>query len=429
MALYLSYADGLYVTPDCMKVHAHRTCAPLLYIYPNMKRLANNHISYQSSQTSTYREPRESDSSILDSEEESQGEQNSNTSFANAGGSTINANDRGFNFATVNATSRQEGVSGSYNFSTKDATIRTQDSFDFNFASNASSVTSTGSRNANFNVALGGSIENRNHSHVVSFVSGDTSTQIQTAGTSQQRVRAFNIATGSTSRIRLDSGSDASINLVASGGQLTSPRAGINVHPGNEKVYIHGHLDMQQNTLETQSIISDNDILIEPGHDTKNGNVKINNMSSGSGAPLVIDNGVVYEDSSSRRYKQDIRRCSPETADALLHVSPVSFVRAAAQQHRDYGLIAEDVAQFLPDVVIYEHDGNTPHSIKYTQLIALLIELAQEQAATIKQQDEKLQELTQQVTDHKELLSHIAATLGITHNLDTQQDDILYKKI
>jgi hypothetical protein len=80
---------------------------------------------------------------------------------------------------------------------------------------------------------------------------------------------------------------------------------------------------------------------------------------------------------SSRRYKEDISDLSDEPAEALLQLRPVTFrYRQTATDGTDqplrYGLIAEEVAELLPQVVA-RNAGGRVEGIDYQQFPALLL--------------------------------------------------------
>ncbi len=92
--------------------------------------------------------------------------------------------------------------------------------------------------------------------------------------------------------------------------------------------------------------------------------------------PVVIDSaGQLGTISSSRRYKQDIEDLGAP-ADAVLRLRPVQFryTKAYADGARplQYGLIAEEVAEVLPELVAYDDDGR-PETVMYQALPTLLL--------------------------------------------------------
>jgi hypothetical protein len=109
--------------------------------------------------------------------------------------------------------------------------------------------------------------------------------------------------------------------------------------------------------------------------------------------PVVIDSaGQLGTVSSSRRAKQDIREVG-ELSRRLLELRPVAFryrVHAEADPATplQFGLIAEEVAEVFPELVVYDREGR-PETVKYHLLAALLLaELQREERELAKQRAE-----------------------------------------
>jgi hypothetical protein len=89
--------------------------------------------------------------------------------------------------------------------------------------------------------------------------------------------------------------------------------------------------------------------------------------------PVYIDSaGQLGTASSSRRFKRDIKPIG-NASEALLALKPVSF---AYKAHKDntpqFGLLAEDVAEVNPDLVIYDTEGK-PFAVRYDAVNAMLL--------------------------------------------------------
>ena len=91
---------------------------------------------------------------------------------------------------------------------------------------------------------------------------------------------------------------------------------------------------------------------------------------------------------SSRRFKQDIQDLGP-LADRLLGLRPVAFrYRAEAADPEtpiQFGLIAEEVAEVFPELVVYDEAGE-PMGVKYRLLSSLLLGEVQEQHGLLEEQ-------------------------------------------
>ncbi len=114
------------------------------------------------------------------------------------------------------------------------------------------------------------------------------------------------------------------------------------------------------------------------------------------GVAVGATNHVVYADStgklgemsSSLRFKEDVRDMGGVSA-RLLDLRPVTFrFREASSQGREprqFGLIAEEVAEVLPELVTYDDQGQ-PKSVRYNLLSTMLLNEVQRQQGRIRLQ-------------------------------------------
>jgi hypothetical protein len=91
---------------------------------------------------------------------------------------------------------------------------------------------------------------------------------------------------------------------------------------------------------------------------------------------LIDASGRLGTIASSRRLKQDIRDVG-ELADRLLELRPVAFryrqhVESDPDSPEQFGLIAEEVAEVLPELVVFDAEGR-PATVKYHLLASLLL--------------------------------------------------------
>jgi hypothetical protein len=96
----------------------------------------------------------------------------------------------------------------------------------------------------------------------------------------------------------------------------------------------------------------------------------------GAVAVVVDANGQLGTVLSSRDLKQDVRDLGT-LADRLLELRPVSFrykqhVASDPEARVEFGLIAEEVAEVFPELVVYDEDGK-PQTVKYHLLSSLLL--------------------------------------------------------
>jgi len=100
--------------------------------------------------------------------------------------------------------------------------------------------------------------------------------------------------------------------------------------------------------------------------------------------PVLIDStGQLGTASSTRRVKHNIQDMGNNSA-AIYQLRPVTFAyNGDASETRQYGLIAEEVAEVFPEMVVLDGNGQ-PETVQYHVLPVLLLNEIQKQQAFIK---------------------------------------------
>jgi len=106
--------------------------------------------------------------------------------------------------------------------------------------------------------------------------------------------------------------------------------------------------------------------------------------------PVLIDSasqlGTV---SSSIRYKDNVEDMGSDS-DNVLNLRPVTFEYKKHPGIRQYGLIAEEVVEHMPRLVVFDSDG-LPETVKYHELPAILLNEMQKLVKRIDQLEKNLQ--------------------------------------
>ncbi len=165
---------------------------------------------------------------------------------------------------------------------------------------------------------------------------------------------------------------------------------------------------------------STGEVLRTPlGIDMQGGSIKdINSIDGGGNAIDVFDdldmNGNTVTNESSRYIKRDIQR-GGNAANRLLDLNPVSFRyqqgygdNGASYHH---GVIAEEVARILPDVVACKDDG-TVYGIRYMEMIPLLLQVLQNQQKTIQEQQAYIYHQEQELSLQQRQIQDIYRRIG-----------------
>ena len=111
-------------------------------------------------------------------------------------------------------------------------------------------------------------------------------------------------------------------------------------------------------------------------------------------AVMIDSGGQLGTLSSSRRFKQDIEDMGSASL-ALIKLRPVTFRYKASLDPTgspQYGLIAEEVAEVFPDLVVYGKDGQ-PETVRYHFLVPLLINEVQKDRKAIADLTARLERL------------------------------------
>ncbi len=124
------------------------------------------------------------------------------------------------------------------------------------------------------------------------------------------------------------------------------------------------------------------------------------NLNRFAGSAVYVDaSGKLGIAPSSRRYKEDIQDIGP-VSDKLYQLRPVQFRYKKAlgdgTKPIQFGLIAEEVANVYPELVIHNKDGQI-EGVQYQQLPALLLNEIQKQQRTLAAQEKQIRDLTARV--------------------------------
>jgi endosialidase-like protein len=117
--------------------------------------------------------------------------------------------------------------------------------------------------------------------------------------------------------------------------------------------------------------------------------------TGGTSIPVIIDGfGQLGTAPSSRRYKYDIVDMD-RTTDDLMQLRPVTFryLSQGANAPLQYGLIAEEVAEIYPELVMRNKDGEV-EAVAYQFLAPMLLNEVQRQHRTIEEQKSTIDALT-----------------------------------
>ena len=142
-----------------------------------------------------------------------------------------------------------------------------------------------------------------------------------------------------------------------------------------------------------------------------------------AGTPVMIDSaGQLGTTSSSRRFKKEIQPMD-KTSESLLALKPVTFHYTSDNTSTpQFGLIAEEVADINPDLVVRDEKGEI-YTVRYDAVNAMLLneflkehrkveDLKKDFQATVAQQQKQIETLTAQLREQASQIQKVSAQLA-----------------
>ena len=126
--------------------------------------------------------------------------------------------------------------------------------------------------------------------------------------------------------------------------------------------------------------------------------------SSGGAAVFVNAQGKLGTITSSRRFKDGIRPMDG-ASDVLFALKPVTFhYKADSERTPQFGLVAEEVAQVNPDLVVRDKEGK-PHTVRYDVVNAMLLNEFLKEHRKNEQQEETIKQLKSSAAEEQALVA------------------------
>jgi uncharacterized coiled-coil protein SlyX len=168
---------------------------------------------------------------------------------------------------------------------------------------------------------------------------------------------------------------------------------------------------------------ADNVICIGTDGENVSNSCFINNIFGvttllGDALNVVVDgNGQLGTMSSSRRFKTDIKPMD-KASEAVLALKPVTFhYKSSSKATPQFGLIAEEVAEVNPDLVVRDKNGEI-YTVRYDAVNAMLLneflkehKTVQELKSTADKQEATIAELQSTVAQQQQRMKVLTAQL------------------
>ena len=136
--------------------------------------------------------------------------------------------------------------------------------------------------------------------------------------------------------------------------------------------------------------------------------------SSGGAGVFVNADGKLGTTTSSRRFKTEIKSME-QTSEMLYALKPVTFRYSKEIDStgiRQLGLVAEDVEEVNPDLIVRDKDGK-PYSVRYDQVNAMLLNEFLKEHRTVMELKKEIAALAEAVKDQAAQIQKVCAHLEI----------------
>jgi len=142
------------------------------------------------------------------------------------------------------------------------------------------------------------------------------------------------------------------------------------------------------------------------------GNIRGVTTQNNDAIPVLVDSrGQLGTVSSSRRFKTDIKAID-KASESILSLKPVSFrYKVHTDMTPQFGLIAEEVAEVNPELVIYDPDGK-PYTVRYDAVNAMLLNEFLKEHRKVEKQDTITSQLESMVAKQEATVAKQEATIA-----------------
>ena len=131
-------------------------------------------------------------------------------------------------------------------------------------------------------------------------------------------------------------------------------------------------------------------------------------------ASVVVDaNGQLGTVASSRRFKKEIKPMD-HASESILALKPVTFhYESDAKGRPQFGLIAEEVAEVNPDLVVRDKNGEI-YTVRYDAVNAMLLNEFLKEHRTMQEQQKEINGLKAELKQQRALIQKVSAQIQVS---------------
>ena len=133
----------------------------------------------------------------------------------------------------------------------------------------------------------------------------------------------------------------------------------------------------------------------------------------GGTAVMVSGEGQLGTTTSSRRFKHEIKAMD-ESSEALFALKPVVFhYKSDKANTAQFGLIAEEVAEANPELVVRDKEGN-PYTVRYDAVNAMLLNEFLKEHRTVQELKREIAALSAKIKEHDSRIEKVNDLLELS---------------
>jgi hypothetical protein len=152
------------------------------------------------------------------------------------------------------------------------------------------------------------------------------------------------------------------------------------------------------------------------------GNIRSRQTQIADAIPVLIDsNEQLGTVSSSRRFKREIKPMD-KASEAILALKPVAFhYKSDKTNTPQFGLIAEEVAEVNPDLVVRDKNGEI-YTVRYDAVNAMLLNEFLKEHRKVEEQSCKIENQARKIQEEQTTITHLQKEMEIVIAHSKEQD-------
>jgi Chaperone of endosialidase len=251
---------------------------------------------------------------------------------------------------------------------------------------------------------------------LLSLTSGAANTGVGWSSLSSDTTASFNTGVGAGALLANTGDQNTAIGVAA----------GLNLTTGNNNICIGsgvGGVAGENNTIR----IGDNLGNASGSSACYIGGIHGQPYDAATGLSIRVDaNDKLGTNPSSKRFKKDIKPMD-KASEAILALKPVAFhYKSDKKSIPQFGLVAEDVAQVNPDLIVRDKNGELL-SVRYDEVNAMLLNEFLKEHKRVEEQSGKLEDQARKIQQQEATIAELRREIQVVVAHQKAQDSKIQK--